>query len=51
MKIKQIRNYSGKNLKFKSKIKAKEKTIEKFNEILNEIIDNEEQTIIESVGK
>lgn len=47
MKIKQTRNYSGKNLKFRSRIKAEEKTIEKFNIILDEVIDHEEQQIIE----
>ena len=47
MKIKQTRNYSGKNLKFKSVIKAGKKTIEKFNKILDEVIDHEEQQIIE----
>lgn len=47
MKVKQIRNYSGKNLKFRSRIKAKKETIEQFNKILDEIIDNEEQQIIE----
>ena len=47
MKIKQTRNYSGKNLKFKSVIKAKKETVDKFNKILDDVIDHEEQKIIE----
>lgn len=47
MKLKQTRNYSGKNLKFKSVIKAKKETIGRFNKILDKVIDHEEQTIIE----
>ena len=47
MKLKQTRNYSGKNLKFKSVIKAKKETIDQFNKILDKVINHEEQKIIE----
>ena len=47
MKIKQTKNYSGKNLKLKSVIKAKKETVNEFNRVLNKAIDHEEQQIIE----